>query len=141
MLLPLRMNCLLWVIRNSHLEGFQNVSVLKHNVIILCNAIIYILDFFFNGTHIQHPSRYLLVQSQKWKHKNNMWSLFKVNYKDTQMKSLISLYCKLWTDFTQWSGASIFDFEYINAGWDHPTILFLWDLSQHSFQPVRKLPQ
>ena len=40
--------------------------------------------------------RHLLVQSQKWKHQNNVWNLLKVSNKTTRMTSLTSfwfLYC------------------------------------------------
>ena len=30
---------------------------------------------------------HLFVQSQPWKHQNNVWKLFKVNIKDTRMTS------------------------------------------------------
>ena len=42
-----------------------------------------------------------------------MWNLFKVNNKDSCTASLMS-----WTDFTNCSGVSIFDFEQVNTGWD-----------------------
>ena len=48
-------------------------------------------------------SWHLLVQSQHWKHQNNVWNLYKVNNKDTRATSMMSfwcLYCLLWTDFT-----------------------------------------
>ena len=38
-------------------------------------------------------SRHLLVQSQQWKHQNNMWNLFKVNNKDTKTTSVTSFWC------------------------------------------------
>ena len=36
-------------------------------------------------------SRHLLAPSQKWKYKGKVWNLFKVNNKDTRIKSLTSL--------------------------------------------------
>ena len=33
------------------------------------------------------PCRHLLVQSQQWKHQNNVWNMFKINNKDTWMTS------------------------------------------------------
>ena len=58
----------------------------------------------------QNEQTYLLVQSQQWKHQNNMWNLFKVNNKDTRTTSLTLLftlnrfhilhwcfYCWIWT--------------------------------------------
>ena len=30
-------------------------------------------------------SKFLLVQSQQWKHQSNLWNLFKVDYKDTRL--------------------------------------------------------
>ena len=38
------------------------------------------------------PSRYLLAQSQKWKHQHNVWNMFKVNYKNTRMTSMTSFW-------------------------------------------------
>ena len=35
------------------------------------------------------PSRHLPVQSQHWKHQNNMWNPFKVNNKDTICRSTV----------------------------------------------------
>ena len=34
----------------------------------------------------QAPNRYLLVQSQQWKHQSNLWNLFKVNNKATERR-------------------------------------------------------
>ena len=62
-------------------------------------------------------SKFKLVQNEQRKHQNNALNLFKVNNKDTRMKSLTSLYCYLWTDFIRCSGYFIVDFELINAGW------------------------
>ena len=42
---------------------------------------------------ILEPSRHLLVQSQQWKHQNNVWNRFKVNIKDTRMTSMTSFRC------------------------------------------------
>ena len=39
------------------------------------------------------PSWHLLVQSQQWKHQNNVWNMFKVNNKDTKTTSLTSFWC------------------------------------------------
>ena len=40
----------------------------------------------FPGLFFQSlPCRHLLIQSQQWKHQNNVWSLFKVNNKDTSI--------------------------------------------------------
>ena len=66
------------------------------------------------------PSRYLLFESQQWKHENNVWNLFKAINKDTRMILLTSfwfLYCYIWTDFTNCSRVSIVDFEQVNVGW------------------------
>ena len=66
------------------------------------------------------PSRYLLVESQQWKHENNLWNLFKAINKDTRMILLTSfwfLYCYIWTDFTNCSRVSIVHFEQVNVGW------------------------
>ena len=35
----------------------------------------------------------LLVQSQQWKHQNNVWKLFKFNSKDTRTTSFLSFWC------------------------------------------------
>ena len=32
------------------------------------------------------PSRYLLVQDQKWKHQKNVWNQLKINNKDTRRR-------------------------------------------------------
>ena len=37
--------------------------------------------------------RNLLAQSQQWKHHNNLWYLFKVNYKCTNKTLLVSFWC------------------------------------------------
>ena len=60
---------------------------------------------------------HLFVQSQPWKHQNNVSKLFKVDTKDTRMTSFWCLYYYLWTDFTHCSGDSIVDFEQANADW------------------------
>ena len=46
----------------------------------------------FNCRYIV-TSWYLLVQSQQWKHQNNMRNLFKVNRKDTRTTSLTLFWC------------------------------------------------
>ena len=64
-------------------------------------------------------TQYLLVQSQLWKHQNNVWDLSRVNNEDTIMTSLKSFLCFdcwLWTDSTHYSSASIVDFEQVNTG-------------------------
>ena len=53
---------------------------------------------------------YLLVQSQQWKHQNNVWNLFKVNNKDARTRSWY-LYCSLWSDFIHCSAIFIVFFE------------------------------
>ena len=51
------------------------------------------------GMWLLHPStktqtsRHLLVQSQQWRHQNNVWNLFQVNNKDNRTMSLTSLSC------------------------------------------------
>ena len=82
---------------------------------------------------------YLIVQSQQWKHQNNVWNLFKVNKKDTSAPFLYPLktsenfdfltfsggiemehcclYCWLWIDFTDYFGVSIVDFEQVYTSW------------------------
>ena len=57
---------------------------------------------------LNKPSQHLLVQSQPWKHKNNVWNLLKVNKKDTKT-TLLTTHC---------SGVSMVDFEQVNNGWD-----------------------
>ena len=49
-------------------------------------------------------SRYLLNQSQQWKHQGNVWNMFKVNNKDNKNK-----HC---------SGVSSFDFQQVNTSWE-----------------------
>ena len=46
----------------------------------------------FNCRYIV-TSWYLFVQSQQWKHQNNMRNLFKVNRKDTRTTSLTLFWC------------------------------------------------
>ena len=53
----------------------------------------------------QDPSRYLLDQSQQWRHQNNVWNLFKVKNKGNKMKLITSV-------------VFIIDFEQVNIGWD-----------------------
>ena len=67
------------------------------------------MRYFINQQEI--ISRYLFVQSQKWKKQNKMWNLFQVNKKDTRTISLTSFWC-LWTCFTHCSDVSIVDFEH-----------------------------
>ena len=57
----------------------------------------------------KHLSRHLHVQSQQYKHQNNVWNLLKLNNKVTR-----SLYCYLWTAFTHCSSVSIFGIEQVN---------------------------
>ena len=57
---------------------------------------------------LDKPSQHILVQSQPWKHKNNVWNLLKVNKKDTKT-TLLTTPC---------SGVSMVDFEQENNGWD-----------------------
>ena len=52
------------------------------------------------------PSGHLLVQSQQWKHQNNTGNLFKVNNKDTRMKSYFINCCSV----------STIDLKQVNAG-------------------------
>ena len=49
--------------------------------------------------------RYLSVQSQQWKRRNNMWILFKVNNKNTRTASMPFWcnYCWLWAETTNCS--------------------------------------
>ena len=67
------------------------------------------MRYFINQQEI--ISRYLFVQSQKWKKQNKMWNLFQVNKKDTRTISLTSFWC-LWTCFTHCSDVFIVDFEH-----------------------------
>ena len=57
-------------------------------------SIIYIqhLHHYFCIGIRYEPNRYLLVQSQQWKHQNNLWILFKVNNKDTKITSMTSFW-------------------------------------------------
>ena len=72
------------------------------------------------------PSRHLLVQSQQWKHQNNVWNLFKVNDKDFRIKSMMSLWCiyyQIFKDFTfarfhYWLWTSKYG---LHKGWIKPT--------------------
>ena len=33
----------------------------------------------WHSTHQAYPSRHVLIQTEQWKHQNNVWNLFKVN--------------------------------------------------------------
>ena len=46
----------------------------------LCTRKIILNPFF------RLPSRYLLVQDQKWKHQKNVWNQLKINNKDTRRR-------------------------------------------------------
>ena len=62
---------------------------------------------------------HLLVQSQQWKHQNDVWILFDVNNKDTRTTSLTPScyhYCWLWTDFVHYSSVFTIEFEQVNTG-------------------------
>ena len=41
----------------------------------------------------KNPTGILLVQSQQWKHQNNVWNLFKVNNRDTRTTSMTLFWC------------------------------------------------
>ena len=43
----------------------------------------------FTGSELDHLSRHLLVQSQKWKHQVNVSNLFQVNNKDTKVRNAV----------------------------------------------------
>ena len=61
----------------------------------------------------------LLVQSQQWKHQNNVLNLLKVNHKYTRITSITSFWC-LYGYFEIISDIFcilIVDFEHVNAGW------------------------
>ena len=47
-----------------------------------------IAPIFFLLSHALIPSPNFLVQSQLWKHQNNVWNLLKVNNKDTRTASM-----------------------------------------------------
>ena len=79
--------------------------------------VVIIANFGYAFPTNPYPSRHLLVQSQQWKHQNNVWNLTKVNNKDTDVNDvvlvslLLTLYklytlfwcfhCWLWT--SKWS--------------------------------------
>ena len=74
----------------------------------------------------------LFAESQEWKHKNNVWNMFKVNNKETRTMSMTSfwfLYCLLWIYFTHCSSVSIVDFEQVNVGWEGKVYLGPWKTS------------
>ena len=68
---------------------------------------LFVIDLVIDSGHVffcrlcnarEFASRYLFVQSQRWKHQSNIRSMFKVNNKDT-------------------SKVNIVDFEQVNMGW------------------------
>ena len=97
---------------------------------------ILVFEKFLEGA-IHH----LLVQSQQWKHWNNVPNMFKVNNKETKttlMTSFWCLYCcYLWTYSTHCFGVSIVDFEQVNARlcvswylWQNLRITNFWCISE-----------
>ena len=72
------------------------------------------------NSHYDIPNWYLLVQSQQWKHHNNMCNLFRVNNKDIRTTSLTSFLC-IYVNFEKIShfvfDVSNVDFKKVNAGW------------------------
>ena len=63
------------------------------------------------------PCRYLLVQSQQWKHKINVRHLFKYYNKDTRMKSMISFWCILFLTLNRFHISIWCWFWKANADW------------------------
>ena len=64
---------------------------------------------------IKGPIQYLVVQSQQWKHQNNVSNIFKVDNKQTRT-TLMTLhrflyFCELWAYSTYCSGIFILVFE------------------------------
>ena len=47
--------------------------------------------------HDNTSSQYLFVQSELWKHQNDVWNVFKFNSKDTP-------FLLTWNNLTHWSG-------------------------------------
>ena len=58
------------------------------------------------------PRKQIYIQSQQWKHTNNVWNLFKVENKDTRTTS-----DQLQTCLTPSFSVSIVDFEKVNISW------------------------
>ena len=54
-----------------------------------------------NYSYDSFPAGIYFFQSQQWKHQSNVWKLFKVTNKDVRSRH----------------GASIVEFEQVNAGW------------------------
>ena len=78
----------------------------------------------FRSLKLIQPSNsawYLSVQSEKWKHQNNVWNIVTVSNKDiiTTSMILIALVFLLWTwkDLTDCFGVSIVDFIQVNGAW------------------------
>ena len=79
------------------------LSLFKNNVRILFFAMITQLqlnlvkftEFDLAGTHLNlfSPNQHLFVQSQQWKHQNNVWNLFKVSNKNTRRTSMPAFWC------------------------------------------------
>ena len=66
-------------------EAYSDLSLKHYNKVFLLSMFLMKLQGW--------SSRYLLVQSQRCKHRNNVWNLFKVNNKDTWTTSLTLLWC------------------------------------------------
>ena len=47
------------------------------------------------GNFLKGPIQYSLVQSQQWKHQNNVPNMFRINIKETRM-TVLTLFCRLY---------------------------------------------
>ena len=57
------------------------------------------LSGYLQRTDLPHP--HLLIQSQRWKHYNNVLNLFQVNHNEPERHQC--LHCRLWAVFTYFS--------------------------------------
>ena len=67
---------------------------------------------------VHYVSQNLLIESQQWKHQNNVWNLSKVNNKNTRMASVTPFWCRywqLWTDFAFFSSWNAIAYSKLHA--------------------------
>ena len=104
---------------NALLHYKYDSFFLKKTSFILASSII--INWITLNVQISQYFRLVLhVQSQQWKHRYNVWNVFKADYKDIKIASLRSLWClcgHFWTYISHYSRASTVDFEQVNAEW------------------------
>ena len=92
------------------------------------------------------PSLNTSAQIHQWKHRSNVWNLFKITNEDTKTTSKTSflcLDCSLWADFTHCSGVFIVGVEQVNVDWvnieNYPIVASFTD-QKNIENPKKKLP-